>query len=158
MLIQDKLRASSVKRWHIITTSRSQSLAEHSFNVAQISLAILDEMRCGMREYWGGKVAQIALDHDLHEIIEGDAPSTTKPTKDWEGFFAGVLTPEMIVKTADVLDAYVFLNDHKVGRHANQAFGWMEEQYLSMLRHTPLQLTSAVESVENQLVSGEFTI
>jgi hypothetical protein len=158
MEIHDVMRASSVRRWHIVATSRSQSLAEHSFNVAQIALAILDEFKCGMREYWGGQVVLMAINHDLYEVYEGDIPSTAKPDKDWSAIFAGILSPEMIVKAADVLETYTFLYEHKVGRHAEQSLWWMQGQYENMVNHMPDQLVKAVREVEHKILFGEFKL
>ena len=80
--IRDVMRLSSIKRWGIIEMSRSQSVAEHSYNVAMISIEILSNM--GMRDsnllsdamYW-------SLVHDLPELVTGDMPTPIKPFIDF---------------------------------------------------------------------------
>ena len=44
MKLNDMMRAQHVKRFHIVNTTKSQSVAEHSFNVALIARAIAIKM------------------------------------------------------------------------------------------------------------------
>lgn len=82
MEIAELLRLSHVKRWGIVNTARVQSVAEHSFNVALIVLAIA-------RKAWPGPEAPpnnlmattlmtVALLHDAEEVRTGDAPTPYK--------------------------------------------------------------------------------
>lgn len=72
--ISDPRLAGDVKRWHVVTTNRQQTVAEHSWNVARILLAIWPDCP---RE-----VVIEALFHDCGEIETGDPPSTLKNRDD----------------------------------------------------------------------------
>ena len=62
--IKDLLRAGHVKRWQIVRTVRDQTLAEHSFNVAMISI----------------ELAEILID-DLTEGLVRLKPTETLPSR-----------------------------------------------------------------------------
>lgn len=69
-------RMPLIKRWQIIRTRRSQSIAEHSYLVSIIATALLDILpdhilTDKLRLY----VVQKALKHDAGEIYTGDIPS-----------------------------------------------------------------------------------
>lgn len=66
----DPRLAGNVSRWHTWPTSRPQSVAEHSWNVARILLAIWPEARKEL-------VVQCLL-HDVGEIMTGDVPYPIK--------------------------------------------------------------------------------
>lgn len=80
----EHMRLSSVKRWGIIEMSRAQSVAEHSYNVAAISLAIINAIADGIED--SGMALQPitlltlewALLHDLTELVTGDLPTPVK--------------------------------------------------------------------------------
>ncbi len=68
-------RASHVKRWHIINTTREQNLAEHQYNVTVIGLELYKQIT--------GEPARAAfmsalLFHDSAEIRYGDIPTPGK--------------------------------------------------------------------------------
>jgi 5'-deoxynucleotidase len=73
LTVYEQLRACHVKRWHIVQTSREQTLAEHSFAVAVIAGSLAAAMR------WNGllqdsgklKLLQWALAHDIIEVRTG---------------------------------------------------------------------------------------
>jgi hypothetical protein len=66
----DPTLAGQVARWHAAPTLRSQSVAEHSWQVARVLLAIWPEAPASLlRE---------TLFHDVGEIGTGDVPSHAK--------------------------------------------------------------------------------
>lgn len=104
-----KLRAAGVKRWHIIEVSREQNLAEHQFNVTMIARRI-GEM-CGLTESELNALAWGALNHDQHEIDDGDTPSTAKSEKPLEK----LLVPR-IIQVADKMEALWFIQHRHINR------------------------------------------
>lgn len=70
-------RMQAVKRWHMIDTTRQQTLAEHSANVALLSWYIATTSP-GMFFGPGDRIASVALRHDLAEVFTGDIPSHSK--------------------------------------------------------------------------------
>lgn len=70
-------RMQAVKRWHMIDTTRQQTLAEHSANVALLSWYI-SHTAPGMFFGSSDAIASEALRHDLAEVFTGDIPSHSK--------------------------------------------------------------------------------
>jgi 5'-deoxynucleotidase len=121
--LDDIMRMSVIRRWAIIDMARDQSVAEHSYNVAMICLAILNGPLCG---YFIGddrfEVVMWALCHDLPEIDSGDIPTPMKSWlksdieemetvkyRDWTHEKSSI--PELmrcLVKVADSIDAIIF--------------------------------------------------
>lgn len=66
-----KLRdAAAVTRWHTMRTQRTQTLAEHSFGVAQLALYIYPQSSAAL--------LSACLWHDLAEYTTGDMPAQVK--------------------------------------------------------------------------------
>ncbi len=122
--LPDIYRAQHVKRWHIIHTSRQQTVAEHSHMVAMISLHIVAAIG---EEHFDDKdkldILQWSLIHDLPEVIIGDAVSPVKrmakekfdelekqvdpKLKKYEISISGDI--KAVVKIADYIDALKYL-------------------------------------------------
>ena len=136
MKLAEQLRACHVKRWHIVQTSREQTVAEHSFAVAVISGSLAVKMGWPEIDSYAGQLSLLhwALSHDLIEVKTGDIPT---PFKAVLGAAAldqaeGVVDAHyaatrremertsggMIVKLADMIDAVWFLTDCGIGNHA----------------------------------------
>lgn len=74
--VEAVMRLQAVKRWHMIETSRTQTLAEHSANVALLAWVIA---RTSPGAFFNsGQVVISALVHDLGESFIGDIPTPTK--------------------------------------------------------------------------------
>lgn len=75
----DILLAQHVKRWHMIRMSDKQSVAEHSYNVAMLTIKMLRDLdrdgTYGITAEEQLAVLEWALCHDIHEIEHGDVPS-----------------------------------------------------------------------------------
>jgi 5'-deoxynucleotidase YfbR-like HD superfamily hydrolase len=153
MNIQDKLRASSVKRWHIVATSRTQSLAEHQWNVAMIVKELVRRHRpesVALRN----QLVLDALEHDLEEVITGDTPTPEKIRR------GGIKeNHHLYVKIADVMEALMFIDEYGVGRHAKQARMYQADKLIAILdRINDDALTNAVHSIIINVQEGEFRV
>ena len=138
----DLLRASQVQRWHILNTSRQQNMAEHSYMVAVISLALHHFIhRPSPFELNEAEVMQLvvgALFHDSPEIRTGDIPTPGKELIEKhapvlmkeidralmpELPFVGGNVPEglrRIIKMADIIEAAHWIRNNGAGDFAEQ--------------------------------------
>jgi 5'-deoxynucleotidase len=72
-------RMKYIERWALMRSARSESLSEHSLEVAMIAyaLAMMGKVRHG-KDLDPSKAALIGLFHDASEIITGDMPTPVK--------------------------------------------------------------------------------
>lgn len=97
-----------VKRWAIVRTIRSQSVAEHSFFVAVYAAKLWEELEGGQAP---PDIFMYALTHDYSEIHSGDIPSPYKK-RFVNDPSSAVEVPAKIahyVKLADLIEAMLFL-------------------------------------------------
>lgn len=82
----DILLAQHVKRWHMIRMRDRQSIAEHSYNVAMLTIKMLRDLdkdgAYGIAPEEELAVIEWALCHDIHEIEHGDVPSPSAVSRD----------------------------------------------------------------------------
>lgn len=102
-----ELRLSFVPRWCIVKTTRTQSVAEHSFNVAVIAEKLCRIMKVG--DEATGVVVRKALLHDRYEVYTGDIPS---PAKHQEEEDVNHWSNSLVVKLADLIEAYIFISNN----------------------------------------------
>ena len=110
-------RMSTVKRWGILRTIRTQSVAEQCFNVQRICIRLAPVLGIFDEDIF--LLSQAALHHDDKEAIIGDIPSTAKRYLRIQEIHLDVmdqawydLAPDrikMVVKLADMLEMYHFL-------------------------------------------------
>ena len=111
-------RLSVVKRWGIVRTIITQSVAEHCFNVQRICIKLAPHF--GIVDYDEMfELSQAALHHDDDEAVTGDIPGPAKvyihPNE--KGVDVGATAwytdasdrTKEIVKLADMLEAFHFL-------------------------------------------------
>lgn len=151
----DLLNLAHVPRWGVVPTSRPQSVAEHSFNVAVIALEIAGKLKLQHSSIL--MTAMLALQHDVAESETGDLPSTLKSyipphvLRSVEEVCCPWLTARpytpteiVIVKIADKIEAIMYNSRWGVGpraryaerrdraicderiREARQRFGWTD--------------------------------
>lgn len=142
--IETVMRLHSVKRWHMIDTTRIQTLAEHSANVALLAFYIA---RTAPQMFFGvaTHAAAAALVHDIPEVFMGDIPTITKPFLDKEkieqlertvtlpvfNVDASVTTKQMI-KICDLADGIRFIRLHGTDITAKHARAGLEAQLAKM--------------------------
>lgn len=72
-------RMKYIDRWSLMRNTDTESLSQHSLDVAAIShsLAVIGNKRLG-KNYDTGKIALTGMYHDMPEIITGDMPTPVK--------------------------------------------------------------------------------
>ena len=151
-------RAGNVARYHTLRLAHSENVAQHSFNVVNMLLAIT-----------GGKASKqlilAALHHDLGEIETGDIPSPTKKamgaeTKDWlddvedrvlmelfpQEYFPLSAEDELLLKLADNMDGLAKCYEElRAGNKEIRAIGDRYVSYIyKLLDVTPCTLATAL--------------
>lgn len=108
-------RLSFVPRWVVMPVLRRQSVAEHSFHVAQTVLWLLPVHASAATEMGSRslgfqfEVVSYALNHDIKEAVEGDSPSPNKVRADPDPNDQ----VSVITKVADILEAIAFVSEEK---------------------------------------------
>lgn len=139
----DVLRASHVTRWQIVKVGRPQSVAEHTFGVIAIAMALLDEMDFNdlyEKEKLKARVAHYAFLHDLPEVVTGDIATPIKRVlgvsdklkKIEEGMVyldhplhEFSISVKLIVKEADLIESILYLehNANEKNGHVQDVLG-----------------------------------
>lgn len=124
-MLSKLLTLSHVPRWAIIDTTKTQSVADHSFRVAAICLAILQELEAIGVKADRNKVLTDALTHDMEEAKSGDIPTPYKH----DGTYTQALSLEdAIVKFADKMEAFIFID-----RYGVRAKKIRKDRYMAMI-------------------------
>lgn len=143
--VETVMRFSAVKRWHMIDTTRQQTLAEHSANVA--ALAYLVAMNAPQGFFGPSQnVACHALVHDIAEVFTGDIPSHTKRRLYGVDELEESVTPfiwrhggqcsedvHLMIKICDLADGIRFIRLHGVDVTAEHAMRGLEDQLKNKL-------------------------
>ena len=152
MNIQDVLRAQGVKRWHIVETVRQQSIAEHQWNVAAITADLCQRM--GWPKENTMHLISKACMHDIDEVLNGDMPSPSKGApKSYDDDRGGA-----IVKAADLIEAWWFINEFGVGRHAQQVKHDCHDRLITFAESQGIVMFNHVKHVMKDLSTGVFEI
>ncbi len=109
-------RMKYINRWGLMRNSRSESLSEHTLDVAVIAhaLAVIHNKRFG-GAVDTAKVALLALYHDAPEILTGDMPTPVKYLND------------------DIRSAYKHVEQIAAGRLLSMLPDDMQEEYTGLL-------------------------
>lgn len=167
MRIQDMMRSSGVKRWTIVTTSRDESIAEHSFLVALLASEIAERATLSTTER--NHVVLDAMYHDMHEVQIGDIPTPAKkkgyvtvhfPTEanieKWSPYSAKT---EEVVSYADLIQSWWFISQWGTGRHAEEV---ARHVYLRLLKkfekNNPPTLTTDIEAWDCRICGAAYQV
>jgi 5'-deoxynucleotidase len=147
------LRASHTKRWTIVNTARTQTIAEHSFNVAMVAEKLAEAIGWDVvinRENFL-HLQTWALMHDIVEVFTGDLPTPFKRELKNRGTDIEAVEDElapgygdladmaegtdygMIVKLADMLEAIWFLSENGLGVHARKVLQGLYDNMYAMV-------------------------
>ena len=141
-MLESVMRIQAVKRWHMIDTTRTQNLAEHSANVAMLAMLIALNSPIEFFDTYH-YVGAVALVHDLPEAFTGDIPSHTKKMLSGVSALEKLVTPRdffleartstvMLLKMCDLADGIRFVRLHGVDMTASHAQEGLEEQILKI--------------------------
>jgi hypothetical protein len=139
-MVEAVMRISAVKRWHMIDTTRTQTLAEHSANVGLLAFVTAG---CAPAMFFGP--AELALEcgilHDIPEVFLGDIPTHTKK---WLSggeleLAEASITPRFLrstppqhlkrlIKLCDLADGIRYIRLHGVDTTADHAMRGLEAQ------------------------------
>lgn len=149
--LMEVFKLSHVPRWSIIDIVKSQSVSDHAYRVARITQWILRHLV----EQYGVSFSQTSADiivaalaHDDDEALTGDIPTTTKPPSDvgeWP-------IEKVVIKLADVLEAYIFIRRYGVrtktieADHANKVFK-LASELAQRLGVEPMAIITMVQEV-----------
>lgn len=149
--VETVMRMHSVKRWHMIDTTRQQTLAEHSANVGLLAMMVARTAPINFFDPYT-IVGAVALCHDIEEAFTGDIPTHTKR------YLTGLdaleeevrhrvftvpcnVNTAMLVKICDLADGIRFIRLHGVDMTAAHAQEGLEDQLIA-------KMDSAAESLQ----------
>ena len=146
----DVMRMMVIKRWGIISMTRTQSVAEHSYNVAMMALNICNNSR--RLEVSVERILMLALTHDLPEIHTGDIPMSLKTDdikqalKEYENANYPLLASfkhrsmeleTLIVKVADIMEAITYCRRYCDDPRSSQVIQGLHEAIDSVVDTVP---------------------
>ena len=146
----DAMRMMVVKRWGIVSMTRTQSVAEHSYNVAMMALNIYNNSR--RLEVSIERVLMLALTHDLPEIHTGDMPMPLKTddikqaVKEYENANYPKLSAfkqqskeieRLVVKIADIMEAITYCRRYSDDPRSNEVIQGMHDAIADLLNTVP---------------------
>ena len=160
LTLYDFLRAGHVKRWHIVNTTREQTVADHTYLVTVIALHLYNTI-VGVDYRDASEALKLvigALFHDATEIRTGDIPTPGKAfirANTTEGIFDEidqVLLPEtpyiggeiskelhQMIKMADAIEAAHWIRDNGTGRHAEIVAGGCWRRVEDLTYHNTIE-------------------
>lgn len=118
-ILRAAFMANQIRRWHMLDQYQRQDVAQHSFRVAFLSAHIADIARVHGFQVLGERAFVCGAIHDLGETVTGDIPTHVKKAirgagvepdvlAEREGHFDTPAPYKWIVKSADMLEAYMF--------------------------------------------------
>lgn len=151
--VKDALRLYNVKRWGVVEMSKEQSVAEHSFNVSLLCIAILNqaetvwEHKSQISDLKADTLRWAAL-HDIPELLTGDIPTSFKrqlpaitaieykicPLYAGEADHMSRSVAGTIVKIADKLEAIMYMDKFCIDDRKDALLAEMRLEGIDILR------------------------
>ena len=146
----DVMRMMVIKRWGIISMTRTQSVAEHSYNVAMMALNIYNNSR--RIDVSVERILTLALTHDLPEIHTGDIPMPLKTdeikqaVKEYENATYPQLSAYkyhcmevelLVVKVADIMEAITYCRRYSDDPRSNEVIQGLHDAITALLDTIP---------------------
>lgn len=169
--LNDRLRLSDVDRWHMVATSRRQSVAEHTYNVVMIATRMA--ALCGLGQSGVVKMTEYALMHDVDETITGDISPPAKHFMRHQGIDPNDLVKsnigthmatirwdlKLMLKAADLVESVVWLRQWGVGAHSKSVLLDLEQQlanHMETIRETDNVIYDAVVKTLAEMADVNF--
>ncbi len=159
--IQDLVRLQDVKRWTVVSTTRQQSVAEHTCTVFFLAIEIATRLGVPFNSMQMANIGMRAMMHDVDEIYTGDIPTPAKRRmnkKARNGLRAiadqqvASEQAKLIVKMADWIETTEFIYQYASGAHADQVVAsLMAERDIFMGGLPPLEqevMSSVIADLE----------
>lgn len=166
--IEAVARFQSIKRWHMVDTSRTQSIAEHSANVAALAYYIA-MYAPGM--YFGpaATILPAALFHDLAEVFIGDIPTHTKKYLSGAKELENMVLPRefqcvppddhrLLIKICDLADGIRFIEKYGVDRVAIFAMNGLNAQLENKFNEARSRWPEEVYQKVNNLITDYLAL
>lgn len=110
--LYDLMRSCEVKRWHTVSVSREQTVAEHQWAVTMIAVWLYSVVIGPPPEAF----LYSCLLHDADEHATGDIPS---PVKEFTIAEHATTKEQHILKIADAIEAFHFICNYGIGAHSD---------------------------------------
>jgi 5'-deoxynucleotidase len=138
-------RMKLINRWGLMRNTRSENLAEHSFDTAYIAhaLAVISNTRCG-GQVDAGRVVILAMYHDASEIFTGDLPTPVKY------FNSGIRGAYKEVEKASLERLLASLPDDIRGSYENVTTPRKEDAELWQIVKAADKLSALVKCIEEE--------
>jgi 5'-deoxynucleotidase YfbR-like HD superfamily hydrolase len=163
--------AQYIKRWSIVGTMTENTLPTHSFNVAMLAMELYNRMPEMKKVYPESQVCYYALIHDIGEVYTGDIPTPTKVKMKQAGLDINTFDMDAvqenhapaqiqrIIKAADLLDNYMFIEENAVGPRARDAIHELHGRLLKYSQEADESLRHAIQtvyySILGRILSGQ---
>ena len=162
--IQNLVRLQDIKRWTVVSTTRQQSVAEHTCTVFFLTIEIATRLGVPFNSLQMAGIGMRAMLHDIDEIFTGDIPTPAKRRMNRKARNSlHVIADQqvaseqakLIVKMADWIETTEFIYQYASGVHADQVVNkMMEEREIFMGGLPPLE-REAMSSVIADLERGQ---
>ena len=160
----DVMRMVVVKRWGIVSMTRTQSVAEHSYNVAMMALNIYNNSR--NLDVSVERILMLALTHDLPEIHTGDIPTPLKTddikqaVKEYENANYPKLSAFkqqskeielLVVKIADIMEAITYCRRYSDDPRSNEVIQGMHDAITDLLNSIPNSMVEVRDDLKEAI-------